>query len=85
VLVEGVTTIGDERAFVLKFIQGRDPDWTNRVFFARFDSTATWLDDLEPVPGEREHFFEPAMRAMAAGRWLPDWAAGDEDEEEMTA
>ncbi|HSL18603.1 MAG TPA: lysine 2,3-aminomutase [Methylomirabilota bacterium] len=85
VLVEGVTTIGDERVFVLKFIQGRDPDWTNRVFFARFDSTATWLDDLEPVPGEREHFFEPTIRAMAAGRWRPDWAAGEEDEEEMTA
>ncbi|HSN56259.1 MAG TPA: hypothetical protein VLT32_16455, partial [Candidatus Sulfomarinibacteraceae bacterium] len=85
VLVEGVTTIGDERVLVLKFIQGRDPDWTNRVFFARFDSTATWLDDLEPAFGEREHFFEPAMRAMAAGRWRPDWVAGDEDEEEMTA
>ena len=86
VLVDGVTTINGERVFVLKIIQGRDPEWTNRVFFAHFDSAATWLDDLEPAFGEPEFFFEPYMTAMGNGRWQPDWADGDDDEDgEMTA
>ena len=57
VLVDGVTTINGERVFVLKIIQGRDPEWTNRVFFAHFDSAATWLDgsdydlvSIKPMP-----------------------------------
>jgi hypothetical protein len=83
VVVDGVTDIYGERVFVLKIIQGRDPEWTNRVFFAHFDSTATWLDDLEPAFGEREFFFEPAMRAMVEGRWQPDWI--DDDPEELSA
>jgi KamA family protein len=85
VLVDGVATVGDEQVFVLKIIQGRDPEWTNRVFFARFDSTATWLDQLEPALGNDEFFFEPTMRALAAGLWQPGWVLGDEEEEELTA
>ena len=86
VLVDGVTTIGDERVFVLKIVQGRDPEWTNRLFFARFDSAASWLDDLEPAFGEREFFFGPKIRAMYDGGWQPDWVGLDDaDDGEMTA
>jgi KamA family protein len=85
VLVDGVTTVNGEKVFVLKIIQGRDPDWTNRIFFARFDSSATWLDDLEPAFSEREFFFDPQMRAMNVGRWQPDWVDGEDDEEKLTA
>ncbi len=86
VVVDGVSVIGDERVFVLKILQGRDPEWTNRVFFARFDAAATWLDELEPAFGEREFFFDPQIRAMYDGRWRPEWADGEaEDDEEMTA
>jgi hypothetical protein len=86
VLVDGVTTIDDERVFVLKIIQGRDPEWTNRVFFAHFDSAASWLDELEPAFGEREFFYDRKIRAMYAGGWLPDWAEPDDDDDgEMTA
>jgi len=85
VLVDGVTTINDEKVFVLKVVQARDPAWTNRVFFARFDSTAMWLDDLEPAFGEKEFFYDAQMQAMYSGRWQPDWAAGTDDTEEMTA
>lgn len=86
VLVDGVTTVNDERVFVLKFVQGRDPEWTNRIFFAKFDSTATWLDDLVPAFGEREFFFDRKIRAMYDGQWRPDWIdADDETDEEMTA
>ena len=86
VLVEGVTTINDERVSVLKVVQGRDPKWTNRVFFANFDSAATWLDDLVPAFGEREFFFDRKIRAMHDGQWRPDWMDVDgETDGEMTA
>jgi len=64
VLIDGVTRIGDEKVFVLKFLQARNPDWVGRPFFARYDDTATWLDDLRPAFGEREFFFEPEFRQM---------------------
>ena len=85
VLVSGEAVVKGERVFALTIVQGRDPEWTNRVFFARFDSTATWLDDLEPAFGDNEFFFDPKIRAMYDGRWQPEWAIGDEDEEELTA
>ena len=62
--IQGVTEIAGEKVFVLRFIQGRNPDWVQRPFFARFDATATWLDQLEPAFGEKEFFFEPEYREM---------------------
>ncbi len=62
VLVSGVTTIKGEAVFVLRFLQARDPDWVGRPFFAKFDSRATWLDDLVPAFGEKEFFFEAGLR-----------------------
>ena len=56
--VQGVTEINGEKVFVLRFIQGRDPDWVQRPFFARFDPEATWLDQLEPAFGQTHFFFE---------------------------
>jgi KamA family protein len=85
VLVDGVTMVNGEKVFVLKIVQARDPEWTNRIFFARFDSTATWLDDLEPAFSEREFFFDAQIRAMYDGHWRPDWVTGDDDAEELTA
>jgi L-lysine 2,3-aminomutase len=60
VLVVGVAEVHDEKVFVLKFLQGRDPQWVGRPFFARFDPEATWLTDLEPAFGEDRFFFEEA-------------------------
>jgi len=62
--VQGVTEIHGEKVFVLRFIQGRNPDWVQRPFFARYDEQATWLDQLRPAFGEKEFFFEPEFRAM---------------------
>ncbi len=62
--VQGVTEVGGEKVFVLRFIQGRNADWVQRPFFARFDENATWLDDLEPAFGEKEFFFEEDFRRM---------------------
>lgn len=47
VLVSGVTGFGEDRKFILKFIQARNPELINKPFFARFDPEATWLDELE--------------------------------------
>jgi L-lysine 2,3-aminomutase len=64
VLIDGITDIGGERVFVLKFIQGREPEWVNRIFFARYDETAAWLDDLQPAFGEKQFFFKPGLRLL---------------------
>lgn len=64
--VTGVTEVAGEKVFVLRFIQGRNPDWIDRPFFAAFDATATWMDQLRPAFGEAEFFFEPELRAMKA-------------------
>ena len=61
VCVDGVTEIHGEKVFVMKFIQGRNPYWANKVFFAKYNPKATWLDDLEPTLGEERFFFEQGM------------------------
>ncbi|MFO7754218.1 MAG: lysine 2,3-aminomutase [Desulfobacteraceae bacterium] len=58
VLVEGITGIRGEKYFVLKFIQARNPEWVNRIFFAEYDERACWLDELTPAFGEQEFFFD---------------------------
>lgn len=59
VLIQGSTQIDGQRVFVLSFLQGRNPDWVKRPFFARFDAEATWLFDLEPAFGAPAMFFDP--------------------------
>ena len=56
--IQGVTEIHGEKVFVMRFIQGRNPDWVQRPFFAKYDETATWLTDLKPAFGEERFFFE---------------------------
>lgn len=73
VKVLGVTEVRGEPVFVLSFEQGRDPSWVGRPFFARYDAEATWLDQLKPAFGEREFFFEPAMRAIQADARQKPW------------
>lgn len=66
VLVTGTTSVKGEDVFVLEFLQGRDPNWVGRPFFARLDEEAAWLDELEPAFGEEEFFYEPSFREMTA-------------------
>lgn len=76
VLVEGVESVCGEKVFVLKFLQARNPNWVNRVFFAKYDAKATWLDQLKPAFGEKEFFFDRPMRKMQRTGRKPAW--GDE-------
>jgi len=62
--VQGITNVGGEKAFVLRFIQARNPDWVQRPFFAKFDPAASWLDQLQPLSGEKAFFFEDEYRQM---------------------
>ncbi|MFV0663870.1 KamA family radical SAM protein [Denitromonas sp.] len=62
--VQGVTEINGEKVFVLRFIQGRNPDWIQRPFFAKYNPDATWLNHLEPAFGEEKFFFEDEYEAI---------------------
>jgi KamA family protein len=62
--IQGVAEIGGEKVFVLRFIQGRNPDWVQRPFFARYDPKAIWLDGLRPAFGAEKFFFSEEYEAM---------------------
>lgn len=64
----GVSEVRGEKVMTLRFLQGRDPDWVHRPFFAAFDPEAAWLDDLRPAFGEKEFFFEAELRDLYAGK-----------------
>lgn len=56
--VLGVVKILGKKYFNLQFVQGRNPDWVGKPFFAKYDDKAIWIDDLYPTFGEEEFFFE---------------------------
>jgi len=66
--VQGVTEINGEQVFALRFVQGRNPDWVQKPFFAKFDEKATWLNHLQPGLGADEFFYEPEYREMQKNR-----------------
>ena len=75
VQVLGVTEVAGERVIALRMLQGRNPDWVGRPFFARYTETATWLDELEPAFGESEFFYErelAEMLSVAGSPWSRD-------------
>jgi len=58
VQIVGVSEVNGEKLFVLNFLQGRDPSWVGKPFFAKFDPNAVWFDELEPAFGESSFFYE---------------------------
>jgi L-lysine 2,3-aminomutase len=58
VVVDGIITLGGEKVFALQFLQARNADWVRRPFYAKFDSKATWFDQLVPAFGEDKFFFQ---------------------------
>ncbi|MGB0165513.1 MAG: hypothetical protein ACPF8V_01540, partial [Luteibaculum sp.] len=63
--ITGITEVAGEKVFALRFLQGRNPDWVCKPFFAKYRPDAVWLDDLEPPFGEQEFFFEREMKKIA--------------------
>lgn len=66
VQIVGVSEINNQKVFVLNFLQGRDPGWVGKPFFAKFDPNAIWIDDLEPAFGESSFFFEDLYYELQA-------------------
>ena len=64
VQIVGVTRIGDEKVFVLNFLQARNPDWVGRPFFAAYNEKAEWLTELKPAFGEKEFFYSGEFRRL---------------------
>ncbi len=58
VQILGISEINDEKVMSLRFLQGRDPDWIGKPFFAEYDEETFWLDELKPAFGEEKFFFE---------------------------
>src|SRR5690625_1360044 len=58
-------TIGNkvEKVFVLQMLQGRNKDWVARPFFAKYDPSARWMDDLITAFGDK-FFFEDELNEM---------------------
>jgi KamA family protein len=59
--VLGVSEVYGEKVITLRFLQGRNPDWVHRPFFAKYDENATWVDELVPAFGEERFFFEEEL------------------------
>ena len=77
VVIDGIVEIGGEKVFALQFLQARNPDWVRRPFYAKFDPTATWLDDLKPAFGQKKFFFEEdGVASIAVARHLDRHVSG---------
>lgn len=58
VRVLGITEVNGEEVIALQMLQGRNPDWVLWPFFAEYDESAQWLDELRPAFGSEKFFFE---------------------------
>ncbi|RMG71906.1 MAG: lysine 2,3-aminomutase [Nitrospirae bacterium] len=57
----GVSYVRGEPVINLTMLQGRDPEWVMRPFYAEYDEKAYWLDDLVPAFGKENFFFEDSF------------------------
>ena len=64
VQVLGISEVAGEKVMQLRFLQGRNPDWVHRPFFAKFDDQATWLNELKPAFGETKFFYQDELEAF---------------------
>lgn len=58
VQILGASEVNNEKVIGLRFIQGRNPEWVHKPFFAEYDPEAKWLNDLKPAFGKDRFFFE---------------------------
>jgi len=71
VRIVGISKVKGEKVFVLEFLQGRNPDWVGKPFFAAYDPEVQWLDDLVPAFGAPEFFFEKEYHKLLKIDKLP--------------
>lgn len=68
--ITGVAEVGSEKVIALRMLQGRNPEWTYKPFFAEYDEEAIWLDALRPAFGEERFFFDAEPKKSQAARIL---------------
>jgi hypothetical protein len=59
----GTAEVGGERVFALKFTEGRDMNWLDKVFLAKYDEHTNNVAELEPLDTDR-FFFEDELAAI---------------------
>ena len=61
-----MSQVKGERVIGMRFIQGRNPDWMHRPFFAEYDDEAVWPDELRPEFGHKTFFFNQESGNLTA-------------------
>ncbi len=64
VQILGVADAKDEKVMTFRMIQGRNPDWAARPFFAKYDDSAIWYTDLKPAFDEDRFFFTDELNEI---------------------
>ena len=70
----GTVEVGGETAFALKFTEGRNMEWMDRVFLAKYDQEQNTVDLLQPFDTEKFFFrnelkeIEEALHSVLAGK-----------------
>ncbi|MFB5620328.1 MAG: lysine 2,3-aminomutase, partial [Nitrosopumilus sp.] len=68
----GTANLSHQKVLVLIMIQGRNPDWVQVPFFAKYDENAIWLDDLKPALTDK-FFFDEEMKNFKATHPVEDY------------
>ena len=63
--IMGTAEVNGEKLFALKFTEGRNMEWLDKVFLARYDLKQNTIDRLEPLDTE-EFFFCEELRQIEA-------------------
>ena len=61
----GPMVVQGKKVLTFRFIQGRNPDWVCRPFFAEYDPKAIWYDDLKPALSDK-FFFSDELETYLA-------------------
>jgi KamA family protein len=69
VSIEGVSEINGEKVFVLTMLQGRNPEWAKKPFFAKYSETAKWLNELRPAFGKDKFFYQDEMNQLIHAKY----------------
>jgi len=68
VAISGIGDIMGQKVFVLTMLQARNPQWTKIPFFAQYNETATWLNELKPAFGEDRFFYQDELDQLVKAR-----------------
>jgi L-lysine 2,3-aminomutase len=55
--VVGIVEFNGEKLFCLRLQRARNPEWTGKLFFAKYSDCAYWLDELEPATEQDAVYF----------------------------